>query len=356
MSAQALLRAGCRWRVESGANIHIWTDPWLPHPLTFRPITPPSADSLHMCVAELLDSSTEAWNKGGTVFTPASCWKLNMVGGGNCGRRESRINSRSSFGKLVRMLPTNVNLARRRPNFPTVFPFCRSEGEDVVDTMISYPFAWKVWGLVLFPSSSIPRVPLDFFGWIRLVASSLSTSDLGLFLGLCWTIWWCRNQKLFKGKCLAPDQAVCFARHYIDSYLLQNLDAPCSTPSRSVLHWQRPPQGMVKLNFDGALMDQGGAMGMDIIAQDHMGACIDWIFVCLPSHSHAELAEALAAREAILLAHRGGWSKIILDRDYATLIRKLVSRFVTCRRFGSSQENTLLPTLVTSLVSVDISS
>ncbi|KAL0336216.1 UNVERIFIED_CONTAM: hypothetical protein Sradi_4833500 [Sesamum radiatum] len=217
-----------------------------------------------------------------TVFTPASCWKLNMVGGGNCGRRESRINSRSSFGKLVRMLPTNVNLARRRPNFPTVFPFCRSEGEDVVDTMISYPFAWKVWGLVLFPSSSIPRVPLDFFGWIRLVASSLSTSDLGLFLGLCWTIWWCRNQKLFKGKCLAPDQAVCFARHYIDSYLLQNLDAPCSTPSRSVLHWQRPPQGMVKLNFDGALMDQGGAMGMDIIAQDHMGACIDWIlFVCL---------------------------------------------------------------------------
>ncbi|KAL0336215.1 UNVERIFIED_CONTAM: hypothetical protein Sradi_4833400 [Sesamum radiatum] len=65
MSAQALLRAGCRWRVESGANIHIWTDPWLPHPLTFRPITPPSADSLHMCVAELLDSSTEAWHKGG---------------------------------------------------------------------------------------------------------------------------------------------------------------------------------------------------------------------------------------------------------------------------------------------------
>ncbi|KAL0364163.1 UNVERIFIED_CONTAM: hypothetical protein Sangu_0513900 [Sesamum angustifolium] len=151
---------------------------------------------------------------------------------------------------------------------------------------------------------------------------------------------------------------------------------------------------MVKLNFDGALMDQGGAMGLDIIARDHMGACIDWIFVRLSSHSHAELAEALMPREAILLAHRRGWSKIILERDYATLIHKLVSAacdlsevgllmsdiltitlmFDSChfsfpRRecnsvahllaksgFGSSKENTLLPSVVISLVSEDISS
>ncbi|KAL0409023.1 UNVERIFIED_CONTAM: putative mitochondrial protein [Sesamum radiatum] len=62
MSAQPLIRAGCQWRVGSGCQIRVWKDPWLPRPFTFRPITPVSATSPELRVADLLDSSTSAWN------------------------------------------------------------------------------------------------------------------------------------------------------------------------------------------------------------------------------------------------------------------------------------------------------
>ncbi|KAL0361921.1 UNVERIFIED_CONTAM: hypothetical protein Sradi_3876600, partial [Sesamum radiatum] len=196
-------------------------------------------------------------------------------------------------------LPTSVNLVRRIQGFLA--------------------------GLATFSSASIPQGPSDCFQWIRLMADTLSTADFGLFLELCWMIWWCRNQKLFRGECLTPNQAVCFARQYIDSYLLQNSDAPSFFPSGVLVRWQPPFPGTIKLNFDGTVLIGGLRTGVGVVARDHWGACLGWVSVHLSRSSPAELAEALTAREANLLAHRLGWSSVVLEGDYASLICKLAS-------------------------------
>ena len=40
------------------------------------------------------------------------------------------------------------------------------------------------------------------------------------------------------------------------------------------------PSGIVKLNFDGALLDGGLAMGLRVVARDDRGVCLVW----LPCH------------------------------------------------------------------------
>ncbi|KAL0425617.1 UNVERIFIED_CONTAM: putative mitochondrial protein [Sesamum radiatum] len=57
MAAFDLFRAGCRWRVGTGAAIRVWADPWLPRPTSFRPITPAPMALVDMRVSDLIDLS-----------------------------------------------------------------------------------------------------------------------------------------------------------------------------------------------------------------------------------------------------------------------------------------------------------
>ncbi|KAL0338469.1 UNVERIFIED_CONTAM: putative mitochondrial protein [Sesamum angustifolium] len=57
MAAQSLFRAGCRWRVGSRSSIRVWNDPWLPRPISFKPITPPPPSSMNLRVLDFIDSS-----------------------------------------------------------------------------------------------------------------------------------------------------------------------------------------------------------------------------------------------------------------------------------------------------------
>ena len=50
---------GVIWRVGSGRQISIWSDPWLPRDVTRRPITPRRGNILHR-VDELIDPVTES--------------------------------------------------------------------------------------------------------------------------------------------------------------------------------------------------------------------------------------------------------------------------------------------------------
>ncbi|KAL0410148.1 UNVERIFIED_CONTAM: hypothetical protein Slati_3604500 [Sesamum latifolium] len=56
-------------------------------------------------------------------------------------------------------------------------------------------------------------------------------------------------------------------------------------------------------------------MGIGIIARDERGRVLAWVSRRIEKKIHSEMAEAWAAREAIQLAIRHGWSSVILEWD-----------------------------------------
>ncbi|KAG8383859.1 hypothetical protein BUALT_Bualt04G0057500 [Buddleja alternifolia] len=143
--------------------------------------------------------------------------------------------------------------------------------------MLTCPFARQVWALSYLPWYVISSWSGSSEAWVRTVHS--------------------RNKSLWENQVLNATDVVISA----NSFLLAFHEA---TPSRLVLppgsnsatQWCKSPPGTIKLNFDAAFFKEVGNAGH---------------------------AEALAAREAIKLAIRCGWSSIIIEGDCVQVIQKL---------------------------------
>ncbi|KAL0392972.1 UNVERIFIED_CONTAM: hypothetical protein Sradi_2520000 [Sesamum radiatum] len=85
----------------------------------------------------------------------------------------------------------------------------------------------------------------------------------------------------------------------------------------------RSALGVHKLNFDGALLGGGSAMGLGVVAQNDRGTCLAWLSRRVDRRGTGEVAKALAAWEAIQLAARRGWKSLIIEGDCVVLINKL---------------------------------
>ncbi|KAL0315338.1 UNVERIFIED_CONTAM: hypothetical protein Sradi_5412000 [Sesamum radiatum] len=114
------------------------------------------------------------------------------------------------------------------------------------------------------------------------------------------------------------------------SWVISAMTASKSIPAS----WSPPKLGEVKLNFDGALFASSSEVGLGVIARDSAGACIWWKSVCKQGMYEPEMVEAFAAREAILLALRFGWRRIIIEGDSANLLLKLSAPSPDCSVLG----------------------
>ncbi|KAK4387779.1 hypothetical protein Sango_2384500 [Sesamum angolense] len=86
-----------------------------------------------------------------------------------------------------------------------------------------------------------------------------------------------------------------------------------------------PSPDSIKVNFDGGVRDGGCALGIGILARNASGHCLAWLSLRLDRSGNAEMAEALAAREAIHFALRHRWPRVIFEGDNSTLMNKISS-------------------------------
>ncbi|KAL0457575.1 UNVERIFIED_CONTAM: Retrovirus-related Pol polyprotein from transposon TNT 1-94 [Sesamum latifolium] len=183
-----------------------------------------------------------------------------------------------------------------------VCPLCCSENEDIEHVFIHCPFVRQVWALSYLRWGLVSVLPSDPCGWVEHLAKNLSIEDFARFITICWVVWWNRNRALMERSSLS---AVKIALKI--------------SPAR----WSPPRLGEVKLNFDEAIFALSSEIGLGVIARDSDGACVGWNSVHKKGLLLPEMVEAFAAREAILLACRFGWRRIILEGDYVNLQFKL---------------------------------
>jgi hypothetical protein len=74
------LKEGIIWRIGTGSNVNIWTDPWIPRKSTRRPITP-RGTSLLTKVSELIEPITGLWDEQlvTDVFWPEDAEAILMI-------------------------------------------------------------------------------------------------------------------------------------------------------------------------------------------------------------------------------------------------------------------------------------
>ncbi|KAL0370750.1 UNVERIFIED_CONTAM: hypothetical protein Sangu_0393100 [Sesamum angustifolium] len=86
-----------------------------------------------------------------------------------------------------------------------------------------------------------------------------------------------------------------------------------------------PPPGYIKINFDGATFRKGRELGVGMFARGNAGECLAWILKKLYILGDGEMAEELAARNAVLLAIRKEWPLVIFEGDCDVVISKILS-------------------------------
>ena len=73
-------------------------------------------------------------------------------------------------------------------------------------------------------------------------------------------------------------------------------------PRHSQNRWEAPPQGVFKVNVDGATTNQGRNSSIGVIIRDCLGQVVVALSKYLPGRFAADQVEALAMEQGILLA------------------------------------------------------
>lgn len=105
----------------------------------------------------------------------------------------------------------------------------------------------------------------------------MSKKDMELIIGLCWSIWFSRNNFIFKGMEEDPQILVGRAKDVVESYKRIQVPKNQSTSKHQSSNqqvWLPPPDGWYKMNIDVAIKDQNQIVGLEVVVRDFKGKAV----------------------------------------------------------------------------------
>lgn len=98
--------------------------------------------------------------------------------------------------------------------------------------------------------------------------------------------------------------------------------------------WSPPSDPIIKINFDAEVFDSG-YFRMSVVARDSGSKCIPWSTKRVRGLVSPKVAEANAARHALIMAKEMGWTHIQLEGDCMVVVNALSDQLGECLRpFG----------------------
>ena len=83
--------------------------------------------------------------------------------------------------------------------------------------------------------------------------------------------------------------------------------------------------GFYKINFDGAIFESSGRVGLGLVVRDAEGMVIAALSQNIQLPSSIDSIEALAARRAIILAQEISLTQVVVERDSLKVIATINS-------------------------------
>jgi ribonuclease HI len=221
-------------------------------------------------------------------------------------------------------------------------PICRLEVESCAHVIWRCPASIAVWSECNRSIQKCVVADGAFLSIFEHLNFRLNVADLGLVSVIAQKIWLRRNKMIFGGPVMPPTCLIKYAEDVLKDFNLakgtgrDNLQVSCPKQSK----WQKPPQGMLKLNWDAAVDKGSKIMGVGIIIRDHNGevcasSCSTRPYVVNPS-----VAEALGARQGVELCIELGIQSILLEGDAKEIVNAIAKGGVSLGCCGSIIDHT----------------
>ncbi|KAJ1395233.1 Ribonuclease H-like superfamily [Sesbania bispinosa] len=116
------------------------------------------------------------------------------------------------------------------------------------------------------------------------------------------------------------------ATQYLSEYIKAIEHLPQNAPPRNPLSarpgaiWRKPIQEVIKCNTDAAWSPASQRGALAVVARDHRGSLL--LGNAKIVHTFSPLvAEALALREAVMMAYNFNWDRVVFESDNLNLIQ-----------------------------------
>ncbi|KAK8487054.1 hypothetical protein V6N13_016276 [Hibiscus sabdariffa] len=139
-----------------------------------------------------------------------------------------------------------------------------------------------------------------------------------------WSVWFSRNRLVHEGINPVIDEFVSFIETYIQEQVA--LGQVYTSPNVSYeSSWQAPCRSVVKFNFDAAFDPSSRSATTGVIGQNSLGLIVATCSFPHRSVADAFVAKAYACRQAVLYAKELSFSRVIVEGDSSSVIKKLNS-------------------------------
>ncbi|OMP05945.1 hypothetical protein COLO4_08437 [Corchorus olitorius] len=217
------------------------------------------------------------------------------------------------------IIPVLSNLQRRGMEVNPRCPRCEKEDETVDHALIECEKTEQVRKMVheCYVKSKQEEVAAD-----QMRFGDLNWADIVLVMS--WAIWGARNKKVHDSIEFSASETTAFVISYIMEF--QRCKKRMQPKQTQVAaQWSAPDPNVIKINFDGVYDNVAKTGSFGVIARDYRGLVIGAYAGRLDFVPDAYTAECKAALKAIIWARDMGFSRIMLEGDALTVIKKVNS-------------------------------
>ena len=140
---------------------------------------------------------------------------------------------------------------------------------------------------------------------------------------IMWNIWFRRNQLRVSNKDHPISQVIPTSQqallNYQQSSNLQRTQRVNPPPNR--VAWTPPPDGCVKINFDGVTFNDINKAGLGVVIWDSFGQVLASLSEQIQLPFSSDLVEAMATARALSFVAELGFSRFILEGDSELIIK-----------------------------------
>ncbi|XP_041004081.1 uncharacterized protein LOC121249435 [Juglans microcarpa x Juglans regia] len=349
--AKKWLVQGCRWRVGSGENIHIWKDAWIPghKPLVDELILREGID-MDETVDIPLDPETKGWRmdhiralfnpivvadilkirlssnqyedkwiwteeKNG-VFSVKSAYRLiqdlrSSSEGESLDATDQRKLWKMQVPKRIQIfawrackdiLPTLHNLKKKKVDVEDRCCFYKEAPEDVHHALVYCPSFKGLWQNYVPVMQQLP-LDLDFLAVIIL--------DRGTK----------RNKMQMEQLLLQPEQVI---NHSLSMHkTFTDLRVSTTQNANRACRWNPPPRDFQKLIVDGAVFLYVRKVGVGVVLRDDKGKLVMPASKIENEVENPSTIELVALLRGLQLIVHLGFSKLVVESDCMLLVQEL---------------------------------